>query len=514
MNLDDVRHVSPETRRHLWNWVKGYTGLTIPWRPVCEGHAPPFDLFAAQVLERPPLALWHGPRGAGKSFLSGLATHLTSRFNPRHGTRILGGSKAQSQQIYHAIEEAILAGEGPLGSDRSSIAQLLKESATYRNGSLVSILAASPTSVRGPHVPSLKLDEVDEIDPDIRESAFGMAMALRGTPASVLMTSTWHRVGGPMGELIERGRSGAFPTATFCIFEVLERCPEERSGANLEHCPACPLVKWCHEDRDRHPEGLPKAKRSNGHYSIDSLIQKTMGVSERVFDSDYLCKGPKAAGVWFTKFDASIGKNVSPEAEYSPHWPAHVSVDSGVFTGGTFFQVREYSGRQLVTVFADYLAEGVQAEENARAMLRLGEKLCNGTRNWRVSTDPAGGARNPIGPTVIAEYERVGLKGPHGIERWPTTPVADGLALLESFVCSADGEISLLIHPRCKATITALQHYRRAKRGGQWMDYPEDPQHPHEDLVDPLRGALAMLFPNGRRPALPYKHRHVGRVMY
>jgi hypothetical protein len=60
----------------------------------------------------------------------------------------------------------------------------------YHNGSLVSILAASATSVRGPHVSSPKLDEVDGIDPDIRESAMGMAMEMRGYPSSVLMTST------------------------------------------------------------------------------------------------------------------------------------------------------------------------------------------------------------------------------------------------------------------------------------------------------------------------------------
>ena len=72
-------------------------------------------------------------------------------------------------------------------------------------------MAASPTSVRGPHVPSLKLDEIDEIESDIRESAMGMAMEKHGCRSSVLMTSTWHRVAGPMAELMERGRNGAFP---------------------------------------------------------------------------------------------------------------------------------------------------------------------------------------------------------------------------------------------------------------------------------------------------------------
>jgi hypothetical protein len=480
---------------------------------VCHGHRPPFELFADQVLLRPPIALWHGPRGAGKSFLSAIDTHVASRFHARHGTRILGGSKAQSQQIYAALEESILGGRGPLGRDADSIDRLLTESATYTNGSKISILAASPTSVRGPHVASLKLDEVDEIDPEIREAAWGMAMAIRGIPASVLMTSTWHRVGGPMSELIDRGRSGAFPVSTWCVFEVLERCPVERSGPNLEHCPQCPIVRWCHEDRDRDPEGRPKAKRSNGHYAIDSLIQKAGGVSSRVFDSDYLCKGPRAAGVWFTSFDEAL--HVTDEAEYTGRYGVRLSVDSGVFTGGVAFQVREYGGRHVVSVFADYLSEGLGAEANARAILRHAAQICGSPGpGWKVSTDPAGGARNPVGPTVIGEYERAGLRGPMGLERWPGGAVADGLALIEAFLLSADGSIGLIIHPRCRNLITALQHYRRARRAGQWMDYPEDPQHPHEDMVDALRGGLCLEFPFGRRPEPAFKKRSFGQVMY
>ena len=167
-----------------------------------------------------------------------------------------------------------------------------------------------------------------------------MAMELRGQRASVLMTSTWHRLGGPMSTLIERGRGGEFPVFTYCIFEVLERCPESRSGPNLENCPACPLMPWCHEDRDADPQGRPKAKRSRGHYAIDSLIQKVKGVSPRVFASDYLCRGPRAEGVWFTQYDEA--DNVTPSTPSSTRrCRCHIAVDSGVFTGAVFFQVRE-----------------------------------------------------------------------------------------------------------------------------------------------------------------------------
>jgi hypothetical protein len=512
--IEQARNHRPATLRELERWVLAFTGVRLPRHSVCLGHSAPLDMFARQVLERPALALWHGPRGSGKSFLSAIDTHLASRFHPFHETRILGGSLSQSEQIHQALREAVLHGRGPMGeSDAGCIAKLLKNEVHYHNGSMVSILAASATSVRGPHVPSLKLDEVDEIDPDIRESAMGMAMEKRGCRSSVLMTSTWHRVAGPMAELIDKGRAGAFPVDTYCVFEVLERCPEERSGPRLENCPQCPLMSWCHSDRDAHPSGLPKAKRSAGHYTIDSLIQKVKAVSSRVFESDYLCLRPRAAGVWFTMFDEST--HVREDADFRSGWPVHLAIDPGVSTGAVWFQkIPRIDGRgHKVNVFADYYAEGLSAESNARAIMEHSRRVCgNATDRLRVSMDSAGGARTPVGPTVRGEFERVGCQGKTGLESWPSSPKADGLQLLEALLKSADGSVSLTIHPRCRQLIVALQSYTRAKRAHQWMDYPKDPQHPHEDLVDPLCGGLRLEFPNGRAPEPRLRTVHASRL--
>jgi hypothetical protein len=508
-----ARQVRPTTPHHLWSWVYRYTGVKIPVKAVCSGHTALFDLFARQFLERPSLALWHGPRGSGKSFLSAIETHLTSRFNPRHSTRILGGSLSQSEQIYEALQEAILDGQGEFGSDTDTLARLLKTEAFYKNGSNVSLLAASPTSVRGPHVPSLKLDEVDEIEPDIRESALGMAMEKRGCRSSVLMTSTWHRVTGPMADLMDRGRNGAFPVDTFCIFEALETCPSQRSGPHLEKCPECPLFSWCHSDRDSHPQRLPKAKRSNGHYTIDSLIQKVKAVSRRVFESDYLCLRPKAAGVWFTAFDEA--RQIKQNAEYDPSCPIHLAIDPGVHTGAVWFQVRPRLDGQghKVNIFADYFAEGLSAETNGREIDEKTRRLAGiGMGRLRVSMDPAGNARTAVGPTVRGEYERAGVRGKNGLESWPAGKKADGLQLIEALLQSADGTVNLTIHPRCRHLITAFQCYARAKRSSQWMDYAEDPQHPHEDLIDPLAGGLKLEFPQGRAPGPALRTMHASSI--
>jgi hypothetical protein len=455
------------------------------------------------MLQRPPLALILGPRGGGKSFLSALETHYTSRWTPKHGTRILGGSRAQSEQVYRALREAVYEGEGEKGSDAGSIAKLMRGEARYHNGSDVAILAASSRSVRGPHVQALKLDEVDEMDAELRDAAMGMSMNRHGSSASVIMTSTWHRINGPMSELMERAGGGEFPLFSFCTFEILERCDEARSGpwvggeAGYLNCPQCPLKSWCHAERDLNGD-IPLAKLSHGHYGIDSLIQKVRSVSARTFESDYLCLGPRSDGQWFPSFDAV--NHVNARAEFNSRLPVHLAIDSGVYTGAVFFQIAttyEPSGSvEEVHVFADYLTEGLSAERNAIDLIRMAEQFCEG-RIDKLSTDPAGKSRNAIGSTVLAEYKRAGLTD---VTLWPLGRVADGLALLESFLNPADGRSRLLIHPRCFSLIAALQSYRRAKRGGQWMDRPEDPQHPHEDVVDALRGGLRAEFPEGRVP--------------
>lgn len=494
--------VKPEDERGLRRWVSDFAGIEIADRAVCRGHASPWAFFKEVQLGRPSLALVLGPRGGGKSFLSALDTHLVSRFDPGHGTRFLGGSLAQSQQAYRAI--------GELARPDPALLRMTETAARYGNGAEIRMLAASPTSVRGPHVPSLKLDEVDEIDPELRDAALGMCMNRNGASASILMTSTWHRVGGPMAQLMERARAGEFPFWSFCIFEVLERCSEERSGPDLEKCPECPLRPWCHEDRDADPLGRPKAKRSDGHYAIDALIQKVKLIGTRAFEADYLCRGPKAEGLWFTGFDPVA--HVSAEAEYDPAWPVHLSIDSGVQTGAVLFQVVERSTAggpaEEVHVFADYLAQDVTAEANARRLIELAGERCGG-RIDVASTDPAGGSKTAIGVTVLGEYDRGGLRT---LTQWPRGSILDGLALVESFLRPADGTARLLIHPRCVELIRAFQSYRRARAGGQWGDLPQDPQHPAEDLLDALRGGLRTRYPDGRAAARVHRRVSASRV--
>lgn len=216
---------------------------------------------------------------------------------------------------------------------------------------------------------------------------------------------------------------------------------------------------------------------------------------------------------WFDQWDEDL--HVRAEADFDPALPVHLSIDPGVYTGSVLWQVRPAwlpGYRPRVTVFADYLGQGISPRANGTALTELAQERC-GTFNPKLfhrTCDPAAGARQGNGITLKAEYEAAGLK----LESWPLRPVNDGLELIASLLegIGPDGERCLLVHPRCKLLRDAFASYSRAKRQNQWLDKPEDPQHPHEDLMDALRGGLVAKFPDGLGPEPQFHRVHAGRA--
>jgi hypothetical protein len=207
-------------------------------------------------------------------------------------------------------------------------------------------------------------------------------------------------------------------------------------------------------------------------------------------------------GVWAAGegqwFDTFTDANVTDLADYDPALPVHLAVDSGVHTGAVWFQIRGEGDATVVTVFADLYETPAVAFKVAGQILEKSTAM--GVRPNRRTTDPAGKAANAVSESnVLAEYRRAGLH----LDPWPLSTVADSLALLDSFV-SVDPP-GLLVHPRCTALIDAFANYRRAKRGGQFVDRPEDPQHPHEEMIDALRGGLQDKYPHGRARKLAFR---------
>jgi hypothetical protein len=202
-------------------------------------------------------------------------------------------------------------------------------------------------------------------------------------------------------------------------------------------------------------------------------------------------------GAWFRTFDPA--KHVTPDAEYHPGFPVHLAIDCGVsrHTAAIWFQVRGLQpAHRRVTVFADWHAEGLYSEAAAKAIWAHGQQLPSRGITDTVRLDPASTARTGIGPTAAGEFRRV--FGERSTEHWPPHRVADGLDQVEVLLDKG----LLQLHPRCELTRAALQQYARKRTArGDWLDEPADPQHPHEDLIDALRGGIRDRFPEGRIPS-------------
>ena len=203
-----------------------------------------------------------------------------------------------------------------------------------------------------------------------------------------------------------------------------------------------------------------------------------------------------AEGAWFPMF--SVARHVSDSAEHDTRFPIRIAIDAGSsrYTGAVLFQVRPQPNNwPKITVFADYLAIDVMSCDNAEAIRRL----CVGIQPKGpdiVRLDPAASARTSLGPVAYNEYARI--FGDRITARWPSHGVADGLGQIEIMLAVVPREPRLVVHPRCKHLIAAMQSYRREERGGEFLDTPVDPQHPAEDLVDALRGGVRDAFPEGR----------------
>ena len=210
----------PRTDDELYQVVKTLWGMTIPRHKVCAEHDAPFDAFAAAYFRKASSILIHGSRGlSGKSVLMSILG-LTVAAIRGSDVNIVGGSLNQSINIHNTIRDAWDYENAPK--------YLVKEESATKiflhNKAKIMPLTASQKSVRGPHPPTLLLDEIDEMEIGILDAALGQPLPQENWQGEVIrpqttMSSTWQ-----------------YPDKTF--FTVLQRFQEKGD----------PIFTWCYKD--------------------------------------------------------------------------------------------------------------------------------------------------------------------------------------------------------------------------------------------------------------------------
>ena len=221
-------HSIPTTDDELYAWVWRYLRVRIPRESCCPEHVSPFRAFADAYFARYPMTVWHASRGFGGKSLALATLTLTEAITLGCSTTVLGGSLEQSQRVQAYIAGADPNTRGMFWDAPEAPRDLLASDPTatkigLTNGARIVALAASGKSVRGPHPQRLRLDECDEMDLQIFDSAMGQTMRGRSNVAPQTVCSSTHHVpDGTMTEILRRAAEYGWPVYEWCYRENME----------------------------------------------------------------------------------------------------------------------------------------------------------------------------------------------------------------------------------------------------------------------------------------------------
>ncbi len=211
----------PKNDEELWYLTQALWGHRIPRVKVCPDHDAPFDAFATACFSREPQILIHGSRGlAGKSRTLSILG-LTKAAVLGSDVNILGGSLNQSNNIHETMRDAWEAKHAPKYLVKDDSMTLIR----LTNGAKIRPLTASQKTVRGPHPPSLLLDEIDEMDQLILDAALGQPMPQENylgeyVAPQTTMSSTWQYPDKTFAEMYRRHQTEELPIFTWCYRET------------------------------------------------------------------------------------------------------------------------------------------------------------------------------------------------------------------------------------------------------------------------------------------------------
>lgn len=212
----------PQTDEELWWWVWATWGVRIPRHSVCPGHVSPFKAFADAYFARYPVCVWKASRGfGGKTQLLSILG-MSELVSLGAFVTILGGSGAQSLRVHETMTEAWYHP----GAPKNMLAKEPTKFDTFLvNGGKARTLMASTASVRGPHPQRMRLDEIDEMELNVLESAQGQPMRKKNQAGVVLdtntvMSSTHQYPEGTMTTILNRAQENGWPVYEWCYKET------------------------------------------------------------------------------------------------------------------------------------------------------------------------------------------------------------------------------------------------------------------------------------------------------
>ena len=468
----------PTTNQELWGFIAWKFGINLPWRAYTAGHSSPFGFLADAVFNPDrDYAAW-ACRSGGKTLIASITARVEHLFDSDIQSRVLSGSEDQAKNLYgywgnwsHTVYPQQVSGK--VNIKRTRI-----------NGGKMEILTASQKSVRGPKVQRLYIDEIDEVDSELIEAAAGMLATREGIPARTLYASTWHRVGGSMGKMIDKCPDNGVKLHRWNIWECITQCPQERHD-NGSNCHECPLGVDCLEARAlyEHARGATGngvagiAAEPFGIFAVEDAIKCWQKLSRPTIDAEFLCKRPSADGLVYPSFDPLMHKCLTRPDDLTIYraidwgYNAFVCLWIGVDKAGTIYLLDTYKAETAkVSTNAQFIKQ--------HAIQDVRDTFC----------DPAGRNKNDqTGRSDIEEFAKEGIVCHYRLDQ-RSRNVNNGIKLVRNHLNPAAGKPRLYYvdTPQNRIFATAMQSYVNRKVNQEWIDEPQDPQE-YEHIPDALR---------------------------
>lgn len=473
-----LRQMPPHSKRDLKNYVKAFLNVDVPDKRICPEHCSPLDYlwhsFSAdgKPQTRPTRradrsnadAIVWANRAGGKTELAAMATLLDCVLKPNCHVRILGGSGEQAARMYEYLIDFLQNGfHGYLAGPA------LKSKCRFTNGSSVEVLTQSAKSVRGQHIQKLRCDELELFDEEVFSAAQFATQSKAGITAAMELISTMHRPYGLMHEAVVSAVRLGTPIFKWCLWEVIEECVDR-------NCSRCPL--W--------PDCRGKAKAANGYLKIDDCITQMSRASRAGWEAEMLCNKPSRQNVVFDEFDPNVHIQ---RLDFDPNLPLYRTLDFGFVNPFVCLWIQvDDSG--IIRVIDEYVRSRATIDVHAEQMKSrtpIPEEQVAAT-----FCDPAGKSVNDVtGTSAVRELRSVGIT-----VRSRRSSILEGIEYIRRAIRSGDGQCRLIISPRCRRLIEAMECYH----------YPDSPtsrgELPQKDgLYDHPIDALRYFFVNHSAPA-------------
>lgn len=185
---------------------------------MCKDHSSPWQAFCNAYFAETPWAVWKAARGlGGKSYLLAVLGWMEA-VTLQSSVNILGGSGEQSERVHEYLRQFWMLPNVPIAALASDPS---RRETRLAWGNSVKAQLASARSVRGSHFPRLRVDEADEVEWGILESARGQPMDKDGVGSHIVFSSTHQYADGTMTRLMREAREQDMPIYSWCFRETL-----------------------------------------------------------------------------------------------------------------------------------------------------------------------------------------------------------------------------------------------------------------------------------------------------